>query len=192
METAAPRRWKGVVAVIGVLAGLQAVAATVYLRVESGRSARIPARAFPVERVDPPVDVRSLVLERADGGTFEVGDLERGAAVMHVWATWCGPCRDELPLLLAHADRLAERGVPVLLVSVDEGWSEVRGYFDHGLPSQVLRAATSDYRRVTTGVLPETLIVSPGGMVTSRVRGARDWRTAEARAFLDSIGGGTR
>ncbi|MFZ5478789.1 MAG: TlpA family protein disulfide reductase, partial [Myxococcota bacterium] len=97
--------------------------------------------------------------------------------VLHVWATWCAPCRDELPGLLAAAEA---EGVALVALSVDESADAVAVFFGGRVPPQVVR----DPRGVP-GVreLPATLRVR-GGELVERVQGARDWSSPEARAWL--------
>lgn len=170
--------------VIGV-ALLVAVQAALLLAYCSTRGQAAPR--FPVERVASVVSAASLVLERSDGTTWTVGALGGRHVVLHFWATWCGPCRDELPTLLAQRQRIRRAGGELALVSVDADWAQIRGFFADTVPAEVSRVRDGDYRRVTTGVLPETLIVDGDGRLAARIRGARDWRSASAATFLDSL-----
>jgi thiol-disulfide isomerase/thioredoxin len=61
----------------------------------------------------------SLVLHTLDGRNISTADLLGKVIVLTFWATWCEPCRDELPLLSAYAARNADRGLQVLGFSLD-------------------------------------------------------------------------
>ena len=61
----------------------------------------------------------SLVLHTLDGRNISTADLSGKVIVLTFWATWCEPCRDELPLLSAYAARNADRGLQVLGFSLD-------------------------------------------------------------------------
>lgn len=99
--------------------------------------------------------------------------------LLHVWATWCAPCRDERPDLL-EAARAA--GVPLVAVSVDENPASLSIFFRGGVPAEVVRdpsiAATTDVRE-----LPATFRVEDGRLV-ERIDGAREWSSAGARTWL--------
>lgn len=178
-------RWRRIAIGVTVLATVQAVILLAYRSGNGGGKAASPR--FPVDRVAGELDTNALVLERADGTTWKVDALRGRPVVLHVWATWCRPCRDELPTLLAQRARIRRAGGELVLVSVDDDWEEIRGFFDSAVPAEVSRAVSGDYRTFTIGVLPETLVVDASGRFTSRIRGARDWRLPSAAAFLDSL-----
>ncbi len=188
------KRMGRVVAVVGVLVAIQAIAIVIYLAVESGRESRTSqTRGSPAFAVDS-ITIRdpALALERPDGAKSTLSTLRGRPVVLHFWATWCGPCRSELPTLIARHRSLASRGIELLLVSVDDDWSDVRTFFgDAGLPSAVSRATDDSYKQLTTGTLPETLFVDPGGAVHARARGARDWGSAGAIEFLNTLAPGS-
>src|SRR5579864_5876915 len=60
-----------------------------------------------------------LVIHTLDGRSINSADLLGQVVILTFWATWCGPCRDELPLLSAYAARNAARGLQVLGFSLD-------------------------------------------------------------------------
>ncbi|MGE3457044.1 MAG: TlpA family protein disulfide reductase [Kofleriaceae bacterium] len=171
-----------------MLVAVQAIA--IYRAVESGRESRGSetqrASGFTVDTIAMP-DI-PLTLERADGTRSTVAALRGRPVVLHFWATWCGPCRSELPTLIAQHRSLTARGVELLLVSVDDDWSDVRGFFgEGGIPPAVSRATDDTYKRLTTGTLPETLFINARGAVHARARGARDWSSPAAIDFLSTL-----
>ena len=182
------RRAVRVVAVVGVLAAIQVIAIVVYRHVQSDRDERTPrgSNTFAVERVA--MSNVSLALERQDKRPWTLDSVRGRPVVLHFWATWCGPCRAELPTLIAQHRRLDSQGIEVLLVSVDDDWAEVRDFFGAaGIPRSVSRATDDSYKRLTTGTLPETLFVDVRGTVHARARGARDWSSSGARQFLETL-----
>ncbi len=81
--------------------------------VGGGRDAA--AADLTVGKAAPP-----LVLRTLDGGTIATADLRGKVVILHFWATWCVPCRVEMPLLSDYVKRHAGEGVEVLGFSLDE------------------------------------------------------------------------
>ncbi|MGH7712971.1 MAG: TlpA disulfide reductase family protein [Gemmatimonadaceae bacterium] len=110
--------------------------------------------------------------------------------LLNVWATWCDPCREEMPSM----DRLyrdyRDRGLRVVAVSIDEAGNEslIREFVgDHGLTFDILHDAKSDIMSLY-GVLgvPQTFLISRRGEIVAN-RFAADWSSAESRALVDSL-----
>ena len=178
-------RTRRIVTTIVVIATLQAIAIGIYRSVDSGREAHVRP-AFAVERIA--IDDLALGLERADATRWTLDTVRGHPVVLHFWATWCGPCRSELPTLVARQRWLQSRGIELVLASVDDDWGEVRSFFgEAGVPPAVSRATDNAYKRLTTGMLPETLFIDARGKVHARARGARDWSSSPATAFLETL-----
>lgn len=175
------RRWK-VTSAVAALVLIQASAWLVYRWAEDRR-----AGAFQFERLEP-TPAPALDLEQADGRRATLRTFAPRFRLVHFWATWCAPCRTELPEVLELAadpefrDRLA-----VLAVSVDDGWDPVaRDYA--GLPKAIWRADRAAVREEwTTSSFPETWLVDPQGRLRARMTGPRAWGTSAARRGLAAL-----
>jgi len=169
------------VIVVLALVLLQAGAVLIYLRVQRGRSA--PATPFGIERLSGQDVAPSLELDHHDGRTLDLPGVTGKLRLVHFWATWCPPCRKELPGLLEFGRELDRtQGVELLAISVDQDWTAISAFFPGGIPPEVLKSRD---RRVHTryGVmtLPDTYLISPAGKLVLRFGSARDWTTAAAR-----------
>jgi thiol-disulfide isomerase/thioredoxin len=174
---------------LGLLVTLQLGAWGIYRAVESKREEQISMVGFDYEMMARPSPTSDILMEQADGRTVHLRDYAGDAVLLHFWATWCVPCRTELPDLIALANRL-ERASParVLLVSVDEDWASIRHFFSGDVPAQVLRDATARAKQaygVTT--LPDTYVLQPGLVATARIHGAREWGSAIAGDSLRKL-----
>ena len=97
--------------------------------------------------------------------------------VLNFWATWCPPCIDEMPSLERLHQALADRGVAVIAVSVDERFSDVPAFvqkFDLTF-SVLYDEGKKVSRKYQTFKYPETYILDRDGRLKSKVVGPRDW-----------------
>jgi peroxiredoxin len=112
------------------------------------------------------------------GDSIRLADLNGDAVMLNVWATWCPPCRDEMPGLQALHERYADRGLRVVAVSIDARGSEgaiedfVREYrLSFTILHDVAETVSRDFRLV--GV-PETFLIRPDGRIAHRWIGKFD------------------
>jgi thiol-disulfide isomerase/thioredoxin len=135
-------------------------------------------------RSDPAPD---LVVELPDGSRRTMSARSERFQLVHFWATWCPPCRKEIPSLLELARRDPTR-LEVWAISTDPRWGSVREFFQGDVPASVVRdptgAATRAY--VVTG-LPDSYLLDPGGRVVARFAGGQHWSSAKMRKILDRL-----
>jgi peroxiredoxin len=116
---------------------------------------------------------------------------QQGRVVMlNFWATWCGPCRIEMPAMEALYRQFDRRDFEILAISTDaQGASVTRPFRDEmKLTFPILH--DSDFRvGVTYGArtLPMTFLVNRRGVVTHRIFGARDWQSPEALKLIQTL-----
>lgn len=181
-------RWRQAGLGLAFLTALQLGAWGIYRAVEANRAGQITTAAFDCEPTAAPSPASDILLEQADGRTVHLRDYARDAVLLHFWATWCTPCRTELPSLIALANRLERNSVRVLLVSMDEDWASIHHFFGGEVPAQVLRDSTTRAKQaygVTT--LPDTYVLKPGLLTVARIHGAREWGSAMARDTLRQL-----
>ncbi len=129
----------------------------------------------------------------AAGQLHSLAELRGHAAVVNFWATWCGPCREEMPRLQKLADVYAPRGVTFVAVSLDEPTTQERipaALQKSGLHVPVWLGATPEtLHQLGLGTLvPGTLMLDGEGGVIGRIEG--EAREKDIRARLDwELGG---
>ena len=127
-----------------------------------------------------------LLLVRPDGTSRRLTDLRGRFVLLHFWATWCPPCREEFPALIETGRQLArEREFELVAVTLDEDWGVLREFFRGEIPAEVYRDRGGDgSERYDLSTLPETFLLAPDGRPVLRFAGAREWRGAEALDLL--------
>ncbi len=147
-----------------------------------------------------PADLAALTLEGApqQGGVpFRLADVPPGTTVfLNFWATWCEPCRRELPSMRELRRRMAGRPFLMVAVSYDEDWATIADFFNKttgGLPRELLLArdpATDEAQmmrtRLGTRRLPETYVIRDG-RVLARFVNERDWTDPQILAYFEGL-----
>ncbi len=140
------------------------------------------AHAAPViGRPAPPLVGRTL-----DGRGFNLAALRGRVVVINLWATWCGPCREEMPALDAFSRQYASRGVVVVGLTEDKPQAlpmaqRIMGSFAY--PALPAATASVDGFGMPPS-LPVTVIVGPDGVVRSIFSGMNGLLTEETLAAL--------
>lgn len=129
--------------------------------------------------VDGPVKSKSLA------------DYKGKVVLLNVWATWCGPCRTEMPSIEALHKEMGPKGLHVVAVSIDDPGkgAEIRKFLkDFGLTFEVLHDSTGVIQSAyqTTGV-PETFIIAADGTIRKKVISAVDWNSQPNRALITQL-----
>lgn len=116
----------------------------------------------------------AAALRDLEGDSVAVRSAVGGPAVVNFWATWCGPCRREMPELARLHRDLRGRGLQVVGIAVSSGSpEEIRSFADrHGVEYRLLRASREWARRhFRVFGMPTTLVVDRDGRIRERMVG---------------------
>lgn len=173
------RQWALVAAVVAALG----VALAVGVR-------RMGPRLAPVEVGEEAPPFRAAALT-PDTGMRSLADYRGKVVLLNVWATWCSPCRREMPSIERLHREFGNRGLAVVAVSVDDAAtpSEIRTFADElGLTFAILHdsAHTIDKPFQITGY-PVTFVIDREGRIRRRHLGGADWASYGSRALVASL-----
>jgi len=200
---------------LAVVAGMAAGALGVYVMgAPSGNNApavaaaeaSCPARDALVQAVDeaargevaamlaakPLRQLGDLRFNSPEGEPMSVADLSGKTVLMNLWATWCAPCRHEMPALNQLQEDLGGDGFEVVAVNVDTGGDEK--------PKAFLEETGVDalgyYRDSTLGLfndlkrrglamgLPVTLLIDKDGCMLAHMNGPAEWASPDAKRLI--------
>lgn len=168
--------------------GFLAVAALIGLLGGEGARAEDAFAAFGAQ---PPVASQpapGFRLPSLSGGEIGLADLKGRLVLLNFWATWCEPCRREMPGLERLAQRYRERGLTVLAINedADDGARATRFVARHALTYPVLLDGDGAVaRRYRAKALPMSYLIGADGNLLGTVVGARDWEGGAAGALIE-------
>jgi peroxiredoxin len=155
-----------------------------------GRSGPVGrAAAFPVSRPAETIVAPDVELPDLSGRPARLRDFRGRVVLLNFWATWCAPCREEMPALQLLAQELGPQGLTVVGVNVKEPRSKVEAFVrEHELRFPVLLDADGRVGQAyQVFALPATFIVDRRGSLVGTVLGIRDWAGPDARAYLRQL-----
>jgi thiol-disulfide isomerase/thioredoxin len=209
-----PRRRFVFVPIVGALVAIAAGAVLYETARPAGKaasdcpadSARLAARLAPLAKDDlaaltvasEPRRAEQFAFQREDGGKLTLADFRGRAVLLNLWATWCVPCRAEMPALDRLQAAKGDQGFEVVAVNVDTARLERRAAFLDSVGVKALARyadpsgdAFEALRRDGKALgLPVTLIVDKDGCEIGAVEGAVKWDSAEAEALIGALKGG--
>lgn len=121
------------------------------------------------------------------GVTHSLKEFSGKPVILHFWASWCGPCRQELPELAAW--RAQHPNVPFVAISLDQNMADAKNYLtQQHLPFPTLVGSMSHAMQLGIRGLPTTMVIDANGEITQRLLGAQSWKSAKfSRKILVGI-----
>lgn len=146
--------------------------------------------------LDPPRTLPALGFKGPDGKPLTLQDFAGKTVLLNLWATWCFPCREEMPALDRLENLMGNNGFEVVAVNIDTGSDEKPKAFLSETGIKHLKA----YRDDTMGIfnalkkeglavgLPVTLLVDAKGCVMGSMNGPAAWDGPDAKALIEAVG----
>jgi thiol-disulfide isomerase/thioredoxin len=146
---------------------------------------------------DPPQSLKALAFNAPGGKPMTLADRAGKTVLLNLWATWCFPCREEMPALNALQKELGGEKFEVIAVNVDTG--------DDTKPKKFLAETGIDtlgyYRDNTLALfndlkkrglalgLPVTLLIDAEGCLLAHMNGPANWASEDAKRLIAAAGG---
>jgi len=171
-------------AIIGLLIAWRAAAG------DGSPSAANSPDAAPFIALPAPRPVAALSFTGGDDAPLTLADFHGRMVLLNLWATWCVPCRKEMPALDRLQAKLGGAGFTVLPLSIDHRGRDAiaRFYREHGLTSLSIyidKSANVTYAVNAVG-MPTTLLIDTQGRELGRVIGPAEWDSAAMLSRLTS------
>jgi len=140
--------------------------------------------------IDPSTEAPAFTLQDTQGNPISLADYRGKVLVINFWATWCPPCRHEMPSLNRAAAWLKKYDIALLAINSGEQADKVEKFLqEQPLDFPVLLdpgGAVSTQWNATR--LPVTYVVDPQGRLIYRALGSRDWDTPELLVPIRGLG----
>jgi len=147
--------------------------------------------------LDPPRGIRHYEIGMApeftvtdmDGEPFTLASTRGKWVFLHFWASWCGPCREEMPAIQKMADTFDNDKFKIVLINTAEDEDTIFSFLGEiGMDMNSLMDAdglvTEKYK---PRGLPTTILIDPNGNVQYQAIGGREWHNAEYIKFLRKL-----
>jgi len=156
------------------------------------QSLQVLQKQFGIEKLsdETPPPFRLVTLK---GDTISIDRFLGKIVVLHFWATWCKPCRTEMPALEALYNKVEEQHLPVVIVGISidrpkDADKIPRALQEMGITFPIAPAFSGTIPGAYwTWGIPVTYIISPSGKLVGRIMGTRDWNAPNAIKLLNAL-----
>lgn len=129
-------------------------------------------------------------LKDLEGKKVSLADFKGKVILLNFWATWCAPCKAEMPSIENLYKRFKDKGLIVIGVSVDNSETTVRSFVkEKGLTFPILLDKGKEVSFDDYGVigLPVTFLIDKKGIIVDKVFGERQWDSEEAKEKIKRL-----
>ena len=146
---------------------------------------------------EPPEGIRhfekgpapEFTLADMDGETFTLSSTRGKWVFLHFWASWCGPCREEMPAIRNMAEKLDKDKLEIVLINTAENEDTIFSFLaEIGMDMNSLMDADGQVtEKYKPRGLPTTMLVDPDGNLQYQAIGGREWQQATYTDFLRKL-----
>jgi thiol-disulfide isomerase/thioredoxin len=135
-----------------------------------------------------PVDLPAFIFAETGGKTRSLADFRGKVVLLNIWATWCPPCREEMPAFDQLQAKLGGKDFEVVAVNIDKGGPEKAEAFLKETGADHLTVYTDSSAKLFATLkavgMPTTLVIDREGREIARLAGPADWASPEAIAVM--------
>lgn len=129
-------------------------------------------------------------LRDLSGNTIDVSEFKGKTIFLNIWATWCGPCRVEMPSIQNLYSKVNQDNIVFVMLSVDrrEDLEKVKNFVNeknYSFPVYTPAGALPEQLQVRS--IPTTFVINPDGKIVSHETGAANYDTPDFREFLETL-----
>ena len=142
--------------------------------------------AMPVENNPAP----EVIVNSLSGTPLKLSDLKGKVVLLNFWATWCPPCRSEIPSMMKLNTAMAGKPFQMVAISIDEGGRPaIESFFQTSGFSLPAYTDPDNRAAKTYGItgVPETFIIDRQGVIVKKVIGPMEWDNPEVGVFLEKL-----
>jgi thiol-disulfide isomerase/thioredoxin len=152
-------------------------------------SARDSFESLALEKPSKALAAPDFTLESLSGKRVSLKDFRGKVVFLNFWATWCVPCRDEMPAMETLHREFKDRGLAIVAVNFREDKKAVRRFFDElGLSFESLMDIDGEVgERYGAFSLPLTYLIDRQGRFVGKAVGIRPWERADAKTFIREL-----
>ncbi len=134
-------------------------------------------------------DAPELILKDINGDTYDLSKSRGKWVFVHFWASWCSPCRKEMPTIQTIASQFKDSGLSIVLVNTSEDEDTVFDFLGTVAPDMntLLDSDGKVTERWQPRGLPSTYFVDPQGKLRFIALGGRPWDKGEYLGFLNNL-----
>ncbi|WP_394203894.1 TlpA family protein disulfide reductase [Shewanella waksmanii] len=131
-----------------------------------------------------------IELETLTGQNINLDQYKGKVVLVNLWATWCGPCIKEIPMMEGIRQANKDKDLVVVPVSIDESTKDIQPFLDkHGLGDYLTyhREQYSLDEVLPANVVPATFVLDGDGNLIGFLRGYLDWGDKEVQPYLEAL-----
>lgn len=129
---------------------------------------------------------KNISVSDLNGQSVDLSQYEGKRLLVNLWATWCGPCRAEMPSMEVARTQLEDQNFVFITLS-DEPWDRIQAFKESSNYGFEFLRLNDPLKSLGIFSIPQTYIIDSKGNVVKAINGGIDWSSKESLSFLQSV-----